>query len=230
MDWNQILNWRLLAGSHGFPGPDGGTCINEAAIVAAGFEYKRVSSWRDCPPCFSPVIAAYALSINDPMPDGLRQELLLPFVTRLAGTTDVIEVEVQRAQYIVTQTSELIIAPGLKSSVTSSPGVFARHAEKAICDAFIFANAAVELTVDAIAQAALAASISAQAALAASLSAHAAQDVAYEVGCPRSTEIFTIMTEILDGAIKLGKQAEPVEVEALKKRMEFAKLGQLVPA
>jgi hypothetical protein len=32
-----ILNWKLLDGSHDFPGPDGGTCINEAAIVAAGF-------------------------------------------------------------------------------------------------------------------------------------------------------------------------------------------------
>ena len=34
--FGHILNWRLLAGSHPFPGPDGGTCINEAAVVAAG--------------------------------------------------------------------------------------------------------------------------------------------------------------------------------------------------
>ena len=37
-DFNSILNWRLLSGSHDFPGPEGGTCINEAAIVAA-FQY-----------------------------------------------------------------------------------------------------------------------------------------------------------------------------------------------
>jgi len=36
MDWNKILNWKLLAGSHDFPGPDGGTCINEAAIDPTG--------------------------------------------------------------------------------------------------------------------------------------------------------------------------------------------------
>ena len=35
--FDHILNWKLKAGSHQFPGPDGGTCINEAALVAAGF-------------------------------------------------------------------------------------------------------------------------------------------------------------------------------------------------
>ena len=37
-----ILNWKLKRGSHAFPGKDGGTCINEAAIVAAGFAYRPV--------------------------------------------------------------------------------------------------------------------------------------------------------------------------------------------
>jgi hypothetical protein len=31
--FDKILNWKLLRGSHYFPGPDGGTCVNEAAIV-----------------------------------------------------------------------------------------------------------------------------------------------------------------------------------------------------
>ncbi len=34
--FDHILNWTLKVGSHPFPGKDGGTCINEAAIVAAG--------------------------------------------------------------------------------------------------------------------------------------------------------------------------------------------------
>ena len=29
--FDTILNWKLKAGSHPFPGKDGGTCINEAA-------------------------------------------------------------------------------------------------------------------------------------------------------------------------------------------------------
>jgi hypothetical protein len=36
-DFGHILNWKLLPGSHKFPGPDGGTCINEAAVLACGF-------------------------------------------------------------------------------------------------------------------------------------------------------------------------------------------------
>ena len=34
--FDHILNWKLKVGSHRFPGKDGGTCINEAALVAAG--------------------------------------------------------------------------------------------------------------------------------------------------------------------------------------------------
>jgi hypothetical protein len=40
--FDHILNWKLKAGSHRFPGPDGGTCINEAALVATGFEYEPI--------------------------------------------------------------------------------------------------------------------------------------------------------------------------------------------
>jgi hypothetical protein len=34
-NFDHILHWKLKRGSHAFPGTDGGTCINEAAIVAA---------------------------------------------------------------------------------------------------------------------------------------------------------------------------------------------------
>ncbi len=95
------MNWKLLKGSHEFPGSDGGTCLNEAAIVAAGFEYRSVSSSADCPSCFSPVLSAYAIALNDGLPDDLRQSLLLPFVTRLAGTRGSDEIERQRLDFIV---------------------------------------------------------------------------------------------------------------------------------
>src|SRR5687768_2512429 len=115
MDWNKILNWKLLKGPHKFPGPDGGTCINEAAIVAAGFKYHKVESADDCPPCFSRPIAAYAIGLNDRMPDRLRQELLLPFVTRLAGTADTKAIERARAEYIVIQTIRRILPIALRA-------------------------------------------------------------------------------------------------------------------
>ncbi len=101
MNFDHILNWKLLKGSHEFPGSDGGTCLNEAAIVAAGFEYRSVSSPADCPSCFSPVLSAYAIALNDGLPDDLRQSLLLPFVTRLAGTRGSDEIERQRLDFIV---------------------------------------------------------------------------------------------------------------------------------
>jgi hypothetical protein len=98
-----ILNWKLLDGSHDFPGADGGTCINEAAIVAAGFKYRAVTSMDDCPKCFSRPIAQYALCLDDEMPDDVRQ-LLLPFVMRLSGTADTQQMENKRIALIWIET------------------------------------------------------------------------------------------------------------------------------
>ena len=81
--FDHILNWTLKAGSHRFPGKDGGTCINEAALVAAGFEYRSVRTVEDMPACFSRPICQYAMHLNDLASDQERQQLL-PFVTRLA--------------------------------------------------------------------------------------------------------------------------------------------------
>jgi hypothetical protein len=98
-DFDRILNWKLMVGSHEFPGPDGGTCINEAAIVAAGFPYQPVTTADDMPPCFSRVISEYVLTLNDDMPDGDRQRLV-PYVLRLAGTADSPCVERARAEHL----------------------------------------------------------------------------------------------------------------------------------
>ena len=97
-DFDHILNWRLKEGSHPFPGKDGGTCINEAAIVAAGFEYQPVRQVEDMPDCFSRPICKLAMQLNDAGNDEERQRLLL-FVTRLA-CADATEVEAQRAAFI----------------------------------------------------------------------------------------------------------------------------------
>jgi hypothetical protein len=98
--FDHILNWKLKRGSHKFPGRDGGTCINEAALVAAGFPYRPVRSVEDMPDCFSRPICRLALQLNDEANDEERQQLL-PFVTRLA-CADTAEVERQREIYIST--------------------------------------------------------------------------------------------------------------------------------
>ena len=96
--FDTILNWKLQRGSHPFPGPDGGTCINEAAIVAAGFPYQAVHFVESMPACFSRPICRFAMLLNDEATDEQRQQLL-PFVGRLA-CADTPEVERERAVYI----------------------------------------------------------------------------------------------------------------------------------
>ena len=100
--FDHILNWKLQPGSHPFPGPDGGTCINEAAVVAAGFPYQPVRCIEEMPRCFSRPICRLALRLNDEATDEQRQRLL-PFVTRLA-CADTEAVERKRAAYIHTRT------------------------------------------------------------------------------------------------------------------------------
>jgi hypothetical protein len=97
-DFDHILNWKLQLGSHPFPGKDGGTCINEAAIVAAGFAYQPVRRVEDMPDCFSRPICKLAMQLNDHASEAERQRLL-PFVTRLA-CADTPAIEAQGAAYI----------------------------------------------------------------------------------------------------------------------------------
>jgi hypothetical protein len=199
--FEKILDWKLLSGSHDFPGPDGGTCINEAAIVAAGFEYRAISSAADCPPCFSRVIAAYAIRLNDSMTSALRQELLMPFVTRLAGTADA-ENENVRSEYLAVQTVKRILPVALRANgliehaknceaaetageanaaadAAAYAAVYAAYAADATADAAVYATA------DAAANAAKAAANAADAAAnaaawaAANAAAWAAANAAY---------------------------------------------------
>ncbi len=97
-DFDHVLNWKLKQGSHPFPGREGGTCINEAALVAEGFEYRAIRQAEDMPDCFSRPICRFAMLLNDHACDTDRQRLL-PYVTRLA-CADTVEVERARAAYI----------------------------------------------------------------------------------------------------------------------------------
>lgn len=100
---NGWLDWQLKHGSHDFPGPNGGTCINEAALVVAGFAYREVTSITDLPESFCPVISQYALTLNDAMPEGEPLNRLRPFAARLSGSSDGRNVAVMRASYLAMQ-------------------------------------------------------------------------------------------------------------------------------
>src|SRR5215207_7627998 len=76
--FDHILNWKFRHGSHRFPGRDGGTCINEAALVAAGFWYRPIRRAENMPECFSRPICRLAMQLNDSAREAERQRLL-PF-------------------------------------------------------------------------------------------------------------------------------------------------------
>lgn len=192
--FDYIINWSLKSGSHPFPGPDGGTCINEAAIVAAGFEYREIKSAEDCPPCFSRPIAAYALQCNDRMDNTTRNELLMPFVTRLAGTADTPEVERARVEYMVIETVRRILPGVLRLSKLDE------HAKA--CEASVtFEEARAAAT-------------------AAYATAAAAANAAYAAA---RREVWLTAMSILDGAIKLGNQGDHLAVEAAVERLNAAR-------
>jgi hypothetical protein len=85
-----------------------GLCLVETAIVVAGFPYRQVGAARNCPECFSRPITEFAIRLNDGMPDDLRQELLVPFIGRLAGSADQASVETARCEFIVFETHRRI--------------------------------------------------------------------------------------------------------------------------
>jgi hypothetical protein len=115
--FQHILNWKLQTGSHEFPGPDGGTCVLEAAALAAGFVYRPVISVEDdLPECFSRVVASYAISLNDNIVDDDIRQGLLPFVPRLAGTADLPVVEYHRAEFILVETVKRILVPAFSDT------------------------------------------------------------------------------------------------------------------
>jgi hypothetical protein len=112
--FDHILNWTLKVGSHPFPGKDGGTCVNEAALVACGFPYRSISSAHNMPACFSRPVCRLAMQLNDAGSDADRQRLM-PFVTRLA-CADTPKVEREREAVIRSHMEEYDYGPSRKGS------------------------------------------------------------------------------------------------------------------
>ena len=98
-DLTKFLDFRLAAGGHVSPDGLGNVCATEAAIIAAGLEYRPVGGAHALPSCFSRVIGQFVIHLNDEMPDDVRQRLL-PFVTRLAGTAASPDVEFARGDFL----------------------------------------------------------------------------------------------------------------------------------
>jgi hypothetical protein len=109
-DFQQLANFRLARGSHKQPNKGGNICVNEAAVIAAGFQYREIRDVSCLPDCFSRPVSEYAIYLNDFMMHRLRNELLVPFITRLPGTSDAPWIEQERARLIVVETVRRIVA------------------------------------------------------------------------------------------------------------------------
>lgn len=230
-DFEAILNWRLLAGSHPFPGPDGGTCINEAAIVAAGLPYRTIRSSADCPPCFSRPIAAYALGLNDAMPDEARPQLMA-FVLRLSGSADSPEIEAARTRLLALESIRRVLAP------LCTLADMAEHAEACAgapdLPAALAAAHAASWTGGVRSQAAAqrrrwregavtaAVARTATAAQQAGADARCAAEVA-EGAAPFLPGTWARACAILDAALAIGRQAPEIELAGARERLDAAR-------
>jgi hypothetical protein len=231
-DFQRMLEWKLLRGSHEFPGPDGGTCINEAAIVAAGYPYRAVYCVKDMPAGFSRPIAMLALCLNDTLEDDLRQELLTQFVSRLGGTADSPMIEMVRAELMLKRTAAEIIAPALvragyvelgqRCRALRTPvefaeivrslrksGVSARHASLL---------SAVEHAADAGRQ-----WLSGLATEVVFCAFSAMRDVASIEGERFADTVYRRAAAILEAALAIGNRADATGTEVVAKRMYAAK-------
>jgi hypothetical protein len=242
----RILHWKILRGSHEFPGPDGGTCINEAAIVAAGYPYRAVKSVEDCPATFSRPCAAYALALNDYIDDDkLRRKLLLPFVARLGGSADAPEVEQMRASLMVRRTMTDLLAPRLAQVKRHELAARCRAVET-IADAaeavmlierimgagngpfssmmLIEGCEALVMAVTACVYGGEPADIAMKAAKFANAVAHDMARVAGPNDRERAAEgVYVKAAAILDAALKLGRQPQAVAANVVTERMRDAR-------
>jgi hypothetical protein len=230
--FQRMLEWKLLRGSHEFPGPDGGTCVNEAAIVAAGYPYRAIYRVKDLPASFSRPIAMFALCLNDTLDDELRQELLMPFVTRLAGSADTPKIEMVRAEFMLRRAVAEILAPAL-----------ARSGYLEIAERCRLLRTPTELV--AIARCLRSCDHSARYRPLTSALEHAAdagrqwlsglpsevvfctfsaiREVASLDGDRRVDDAYRQAAAILEAAIGIGKQADVTEIGVVAKRMAVAK-------
>jgi len=120
-DFQQLANFRLARGSHKQPNKGGNICVNEAAVIAAGFQYREIRDVSCLPDCFSRPVSEYAIYLNDFMMHRARNELLVPFITRLPGTSHAPWVEEERARLIVVETVRRI--PNRHANISSAPNI-----------------------------------------------------------------------------------------------------------
>jgi len=213
------LNWQLKHGSHDFPGPDGGTCINEAALVVAGLGYREVTSVEDLPEFFCPVISQFCLTLNDAMPEGETLNRLRPFAARLAGSGDGRRTADRRALYLASRAAGEIVPLAIDEI---QPEAATRLRDAGTPEAqFAELQKLLQFPLpEDVSQAAGAAHRALDRALKMKSAIYAAELAA--ICAVRTAAVnqgaWDLAIDILDGVLSIGKQADPIDADMVTQR------------
>lgn len=204
-----LWKFDLRRGTSDHPG--NGACLMDAANWIV---HQRIG---DNPPETCPVIRAYAIGLNDLLPDGERQRLKR-FILRVAGTRDPAS-ERERAEYLMRQATSTILPLALEVEAA----VLAQRA-MALCRGETVDTGHEDAGVAAL-SAARGATAAAEFArqwfdsadwkAAASDSARIARAATDAVTTPTAKQrVYKTAIGMLDGVLKFGKQADaPQETE-----------------
>lgn len=232
MDIAKIWQFDLRRGNS--DNPRNGACLLDAV---SWFEYGRLG---DHPDCVCPVIAAFARPVNDALPDDSRHRLKV-FLGRLAGTVDP-GAEQERAEYLAWQAIRVFAPLALDAAGFSLYAARLRMFEGSLADAAVVAKTVADhVTVVASTPDGYAASSAAATAAYAAHTAHVAATAHAATHAAHAAKIATkdgvyagataasaanaarivaananavdAIIAALDGVLRIGRQAEPVEPE-----------------
>lgn len=217
--FNNWLNWNLKHGSHEFPGPDGGTCVNEAALVVAGFSYREVTGISDLPESFCPVVSQYALTLNDAMPEGPQLNRLRPFAARLSGSSGGRKTAAMRSSFLAMQAATQF-APLALETTDSAAAQTLREANDSETALEILVALTGRDWPDNVREAVGAAYRALSRTLRGADPIYTAELVA--VSAARSAAVdasaWDFAIDALEGALVIGRQADPIEIELIERR------------
>ncbi len=229
--FDHILNWRLLPGSHAFPGPDGGTCINEAAVGRGRAALPGDPLRRRLPALLlgparrlRPRAQRRDAGCRAAAPDGLRAAPRR--LGRRAG------VEAARVAHLARETVRRLLPPALEQA--GLPAEAAACREAASLEEAVAAAQRAAWTAGAAAEASARVTLwvrgarAAAAGRAATFAAASADDARTAADAAEAAALFSPATwagavAILDEALGIGAPAPAVPVDLARERMAAAR-------
>ena len=208
-DITNLWNFTLCQGSTDHP--RNGACLYDAA------NWIIYGTVGDDPPSACPVIRAFAFRLNDMLPDDERQRLRM-FILRVIDNRDPAR-EPDRAKYLVERVADEIVPMARKA---------ARQAKNKDRDAGTFAKAAADQIAAAKAARAKAAGGDADWQDVADYVANAVEAATKAVSNKRTRKrVYDAAIEILDGALKIGKRADPFDEDAVLRAVAMFERAKL---